>query len=221
MQQGSGRRLLGVRALAAALKEMGQPVSASTLSRGLARRHFTNHGTAAQPLLDLDEVINTRANLLDPDKQRAALIARGVLPPPTAASADDDDDFLPSPRLTSTEGKLGVARLRKAEAEAAQAEMDLMERQHGLAPTRDFSDAAFTLGALVRDSLAARVSTLAAAVAGKNDTREIALLISSADDALLTALASRAAKMAKNLATGKEAAPHDEGEPDAPNDPAT
>lgn len=195
MEQDTSRRLMGVREIAAALTQEGSPVSASTISRGLSRCLYPNHGTARQPLLDLDEVRQIRANQLDPEKQRAALIARGQIAP-TQDLGDGDAAEAPPTRVPSgTEGQLGQAKLRKYNAEATQAEMDLLERQRSLVPVIEVQDAGFDLGALVREVHAARVPALAAKLVGMTDQRAIAAAIAAADRECEVALSKHAERM--------------------------
>lgn len=196
MEQDTSRRLMGVREIAAALTQEGSPVSASTISRGLSRCLYPNHGTARQPLLDLDEVRQIRADQLDPEKQRAALIARGQIAPTQDWGDGEDAAEAPPPRVPSgTEGLLGQAKLRKANAEAAEAEMDLLERQRSLVPVIEVQDAGFDLGALVREVHAARVPALAAKLVGLTDQRAIAAAIAAADRECELALSKHVERM--------------------------
>jgi len=187
------RKLMGVREIAKALTEAGKPVSPATISRQLAQQHYRNHGTASRPLLDLAEVMEVRANLLDPEKQRAAQIARGIAPQKTDEPSDGDD--LPLMRATSVEGRLGEAKLRRALAEAAEAEMDLAERERRLVPVDEVGDAGFELGAAIRETLLARRHDLAGQLLGLGEVRAIAAALEASDRAVMEALSRKAAEL--------------------------
>lgn len=164
MQQDGQRRLVGVREAARLLGEMGQPISASTISRQIGSL-YVNHGTPERPLVDLDQVIEARRNRLDPDRQIAGLKARGMLPLEAPGPQLEEEQIAQvTTRVVSTDGELGRARLRKAAADADMAEMDLLERQRELAPARDFEDGGFELGQLVRQAHQDRVPALLAAM---------------------------------------------------------
>ncbi|MFV3077976.1 hypothetical protein [Niveispirillum fermenti] len=190
------RQLMGVRQAA---KELG--VAPSTISRGIGK-HFKNYGTKAQPLVDLAEVRYARSNHLEPEKQAAAYMARGMeLPLPEAAYDDSsDEEEPPAPgagaRGTSTEGELGRERVRMVRNQADRVEMDNLERQKELAPVADFADAGFELAQLLRRTQAARIRPLVAAIqAAKGDPSAIAQTIRDSDKACEERLAQAVEKL--------------------------
>ncbi|WP_044561480.1 hypothetical protein [Azospirillum sp. B4] len=193
MEQTDQRRLMGVRAIAAALTEMGMGVNASTISRGLKQRLFHDYGVPGNPLLDLDEVVAVRRNHLDPVKQAAAYVARGVTP---AGGSGD----VPAGRTESQESLLGAERLREARAKASNAELDLMEREGTLAPVMEFQDGGFELGVMVRDALSARVPGMAAELLGVTDARAAAAIIDRFDREVCQALSDKVEKLLADVA---------------------
>ncbi|MBB6251418.1 hypothetical protein [Nitrospirillum iridis] len=163
---------MGVREAARVLKEEGHPVSYSTLSRQLSARKYNNYGTDARPLLDLDEVIAVRLNEMDPQKQRAAQLARGI-----PARGDDLEADAPVTRG----GAMGKAQLRKAEAQASQAELDLMERERSLVAVEDVHDAGFEVGQYLRQAHLSRIPELASALVGVPDVVTATRILTEAD----------------------------------------
>ncbi len=181
-------------------------VAPSTISRGVGK-HFKNHGTKAQPLVDLEEVRFARANHLEPERQAAAYTARGMeLPlPEPGDGADNGDDDAPASggagRVTSTDGELGRERVRMVRNQADRVEMDNLERQRELAPVAEFADAGFDLAQLLRRTLAARLRPLAKGITEANgDIAAITQAIRDADKAC----EARLAQAVENLLDGKE-----------------
>lgn len=119
--------LMGVRAIAAALKS---PVSPSTISRQFGAGLFTNYGTESAPLLSLAEVEQKRASGLNPAQQRRA---------PSSRPAKAGDGY-------------HSARAEREQAAAAIAKLDLAERLGELLPRAAVEDAYADLGRKVREA---------------------------------------------------------------------
>lgn len=162
--------LVGLREAARLLTESGKPISHSTLSRQIERGQIPNRGTPTKPLVNIDEVIRSRAANIDPRLQRQPQPA--PLLPSTAAETP------PVANAASMEVNTHRADLERTKARLAQ--LDLEQKLGNLLDKRDVVDAVETVSRALRDQLLAVADTLAPDLAGLTDAAEIRVKIEEA-----------------------------------------
>jgi hypothetical protein len=121
-----------------AARQLG--VHKSTISRQVAAGIIPNHGTDAQPLVDVEEAKRARAEGLDRSKQRGqdAPLFR------ERRSPDDDDAGEASPGYQA-------ARTEREQINARRARLELERELGNLLDKGEVVDAFFTLGARLRE----------------------------------------------------------------------
>jgi len=151
--------LVGLREAARLLTESGKPIHHGTLSRQIQRGQIPNRGTAEKPLVNIDEVIRSRAANIDPRLQRQ--------PQPAPLLAQPQADAPPAANAASMEVNTHRADLERTKARLAQ--LDLEQKLGNLIDRRDVADAIETVATGMRDKLIAGADFLAADLTGITD----------------------------------------------------